>query len=236
MENIIKKTKNYNVLLVDDEEEIREGIKTLLKKFFNNVDIAVNGQDGLSKYIKNNYDIVITDLTMPKMNGIELMNKIKNLNYSQKIIILTAKQDKENLLEVISSQADGFLIKPFNMDIFRKLISKIVKQIELEKSDENYRDSLEKSLLKKTEKLKESFFKDELTDTYSFNKLKEDLKSIDEDIYFVGIDISNFKKINSIFGIENGNLVLKKAADFLKTIFPKASLYRLQDSNFAYLF
>jgi YesN/AraC family two-component response regulator len=82
MENIIKKTKNYNVLLVDDEEEIREGMKTLLKKFFNNVDIAVNGQDGLSKYIKNNYDIVITDLTMPKMNGIELMNKIKNLNYS----------------------------------------------------------------------------------------------------------------------------------------------------------
>jgi EAL domain-containing protein (putative c-di-GMP-specific phosphodiesterase class I) len=149
---------------------------------------------------------------------------------------LTAKQDKENLLEVISSQADGFLIKPFNMDIFRKLISKIVKQIELEKSDENYRDSLEKSLLKKTEKLKESFFKDELTDTYSFNKLKEDLKSIDEDIYFVGIDISNFRKINSIFGIENGNLVLKKAANFLKTIFPKASLYRLQDSNFAHLF
>jgi EAL domain-containing protein (putative c-di-GMP-specific phosphodiesterase class I)/FixJ family two-component response regulator len=237
MENIIKKTKNYNVLLVDDEEEIREGMKTLLKKFFNNVDVAVDGKDGLSKYLKNNnYEIVITDLTMPKMNGMELIDEIKRLNPFQKIIILTAHQGKENLLDAISSQADGYLIKPFNIDNFKKIILKISNYIEMEKLNENYKNSLEEVVIKKSEELKDFFFKDELTGLYNYNKLKEDLKSIDKDIYFVGIDISNFRKINSIFGIESGNLVLKKTAEILNNIFPKASIYRLQDASFSYLF
>jgi YesN/AraC family two-component response regulator len=157
MEALLKKTKNYNVLLVDDEEEIREGMSTILKKFFNIVEVAENGEEALSKYLKNNYDLIITDLTMPKIGGMEFIDKIKRLNPFQKIIILTAHQEKENLLDAISSQADGYLIKPFNIDDFKKIILKISNDIEMEKLNEEYRNSLEELLMKKTEELKESF-------------------------------------------------------------------------------
>jgi EAL domain-containing protein (putative c-di-GMP-specific phosphodiesterase class I)/DNA-binding response OmpR family regulator len=236
MQNVFKKTKNYSILVVDDEEEIRLVLKDMFQKIFKDVDIAKDGEEALSKYIKKDYDIVMTDLTMPKIDGIDLINKIKKLNPLQKIIIISAHKDKEYFLEAILNQTNGYLVKPFDFENFKKIIDKIIKQIEQEKLAENYKVNLEKELVKKTQELKEHFFKDELTKLYNINKLKEDLKNLEEEVYFVGVDISNFRKINSIFGIENGNFVLKKIAKFLQEIFPKTNVYRLQGAVFAYIF
>ena len=235
MDELLKKTREYNVLFVDDEEDIRKVMSMLLKKFFKSVDIAENGEEVLKKYLQKEYDIIITDFTMPKMNGVELIEKVKAINPNQKIIILSAHQDKEDFYKALLAQADGYLIKPFDVEVFKKIIRKISHQIELEKINYQYQNSLEKLLEKKAKKLQEKFFYDELTSLPNTNKLKEDLKNIKEDNYFIGIDISNFRKINSIFGIENGNLILQKIAYFLKSIYKDISLYRLQDSSFAYV-
>jgi len=235
MDELLKKTREYNVLFVDDEEDIRKVMSMLLKKFFKSVDIAENGEEALKKYLKKDYDIIITDFTMPKMNGVKLIEEVKTINPNQKIIILSAHQDKEAFYKALLAQADGYLIKPFDVEIFKKIIRKISHQIELEKINYQYQNSLEKLLEKKAKKLQEKFFYDELTSLPNTNKLKEDLKNIKEDNYFIGIDISNFRKINSIFGIENGNLILQKIAYFLKSIYKDISLYRLQDSSFAYV-
>ena len=235
MDELLKKTREYNVLFVDDEEDIRKVMSMLLKKFFKSIDISENGEDALKKYLQKEYDIIITDFTMPKMNGVELIEKVKAINPNQKIIILSAHQDKEDFYKALLAQADGYLIKPFDVEVFKKIIRKISHQIELEKINYQYQNSLEKLLEKKAKKLQEKFFYDELTSLPNTNKLKEDLKNIKEDNYFIGIDISNFRKINSIFGIENGNLILQKIAYFLKSIYKDISLYRLQDSSFAYV-
>jgi len=235
MKELLERVKNYNVLFVDDEKEIRNGMSMLLKKFFNSVDVAEEGEDALKKYLKKEYDIIITDFTMPKMNGIELIEKIKEINPTQKIILLSAHQNKEDFLEALSAQADGYLIKPFNIAEFKKLLKKISYQIELEKFNYKYQNSLESLLNKKAQELKNQFFYDKLTNLPNINKLKEDLENLEEENYFVGVDISNFRKINSIFGIENGNFILQKIAQFLKSIYKDIPLYRLQDSSFAYV-
>ena len=84
------KIKDLKVLFVDDEEEIREGTGTFLRKFFDNVSICIDGQDGLNFYKKNHVDIIITDVMMPKMDGVAMVKEIKKDNPDIFAIFITA--------------------------------------------------------------------------------------------------------------------------------------------------
>ena len=238
-EDIFELTKTLNVLFVDDEEDARNGIKHIFERFFNSVDEAENGVEGLEKFNQKKYDLIITDVTMPKMNGIQMMEKIKEINPNQKVLILTAHQDKEDILTAINSMADGFLIKPFNLNRFKETITKVGKLILIERENEEYKNRLEEMLNLKTIELKNNLLKDSVTDLPNHLKLEEDMKlNNSEQFCLIDIDISNFRKINSIFGIENGNSILKKIAIYLTNIgnkFDNIGLYRLRDSSFAYI-
>ena len=85
-----EKIKDLKVLFVDDEEEIREGTGTFLKKFFNDVFICIDGEDGLNFYKQNQVDIVITDVMMPKLDGVAMVKEIKKLNPDIFAIFITA--------------------------------------------------------------------------------------------------------------------------------------------------
>lgn len=114
--------KNLNVLYVEDEENIREPFSFLLKKYFKNVYIAKNGQEGLELYKKYNPDIVITDIRMPVMDGIEMSKKIKELNPDSLIIVITAFSDTDYLTKAIDIGIDAYLTKPLELDkLFKKL-------------------------------------------------------------------------------------------------------------------
>ena len=237
--DILKLTKTLDILFVDDEDDAREGMRTIFSRFFNNVDEAKDGIDGLEKFNQRNYDLIITDVTMPKMNGIEMMEKIKEINPNQKVLILSAHQDKEDVLSAINSMADGFLIKPFNLNRFKETITKIGELILIERENEEYKNRLEEMLNIKTIELKNNLLKDSVTNLPNYLKLEEDMKlNNSEQFCLIDIDISNFRKINSIFGIENGNSILEKMAIYLTDIrneFENIGLYRLKDSSFAYI-
>ncbi|WP_455755492.1 response regulator [Sulfurimonas sp.] len=96
IEQLKEKVRNLKVLFVDDEEDIREATGTFLRKFFDNVVICSNGEEGLEIYSKTkDFDIVITDMMMPKMNGAVMARKIKDIDKNMFIVFITALRNIE---------------------------------------------------------------------------------------------------------------------------------------------
>lgn len=105
-------SKSLRVLYVEDDLSMRESVQSILEQFFKYIDYAVDGIDGLVHYKKNQYDIVITDITMPRMNGIEMIKKIHEIDPEQKIIAMSANDESETLIKLIQNGVNGFLLKP----------------------------------------------------------------------------------------------------------------------------
>lgn len=121
-------TQEYKILLIEDDDEVRSFLKDQLDKYFT-VSIAVNGLEGWNAAIKENFDLIICDVMMPKMNGFEITKKLKSdLETSHiPIILLTAHSSIEHRLEGINVGADSYITKPFST---KYLISRVIKLIE----------------------------------------------------------------------------------------------------------
>lgn len=99
-----EKVKDLKVLFVDDEEDVRNGTGIFLNKFFNNVVICKNGKEGLDTFTKTqDFDVIITDVLMPAMDGIEMSEEIKKLDSDIFIVILTASRGVKDLDKNISN-------------------------------------------------------------------------------------------------------------------------------------
>ncbi|MEA3544211.1 MAG: response regulator [Thermodesulfobacteriota bacterium] len=109
-----------NILVVDDEESIRELIQEILKMDLHNVDVANNGASGLKKFKDNAYDLVITDLIMPEKDGIEFINELKASHSGVKILAISGGSwgiDAAPQLEIAGYLgASSSLEKPFEME------------------------------------------------------------------------------------------------------------------------
>lgn len=116
--------KNKSVLFVEDDEDIIKETSELLELIFSDVHIAKNGQEGINKYLsyKNEtdkfYDLVITDIQMPKMNGIEFTKLVYNENKDQLLIVLSAHSESNYLLELVNIGISHFISKPLEYDSF----------------------------------------------------------------------------------------------------------------------
>ena len=117
-----EKVKNLKVIFVDDEDQIRKSTGILLEKFFDEVVIFENGMDALEEFKKNqNYDIVIADIQMPKLNGVDMIRQMKELKNNLFVIFITATRGKH---EVDHSIYDMYITKPISYeDIQLKLHS-----------------------------------------------------------------------------------------------------------------
>jgi len=116
IKDLHKYSNNLNVLYVEDDQSLREETTTLFKMLFKNIDTAEDGEDGLQKYNDAVYDLVISDVNMPNMNGIEMCKHIKEINPEQKISIVSAHDESAILMDLIKAGADGFILKPMHMD------------------------------------------------------------------------------------------------------------------------
>jgi len=101
-----------NLLYVEDDTELCKNTENLLKPFFKSVTIANNGEDGLNIYKNGLYDIVLTDILMPKMDGREMSRLIKSINPRQVVIVMSAHEDAEYFLELIDIGIHKFIPKP----------------------------------------------------------------------------------------------------------------------------
>ncbi|MGA1932275.1 response regulator transcription factor [Arcobacter sp. YIC-464] len=131
-----KYSQNINVLFVEDDEFIRKETKELLEDIFQKeITIAVDGKDGFEKYMdyftQNNkyFDLVITDIKMPNMDGIELTKLIYNQNKNQSLIVLSAHNESDYLMQLINLGISQFILKPIDYDNFVEVIYKVSKDI-----------------------------------------------------------------------------------------------------------
>lgn len=122
----IKDVQNYSkqlsVLYVEDNDSVREETAEIFKLLFAKVDTASNGQEGIEKYNRTVYDIVITDINMPRLNGIEMIFQIREINPEQKIIAISAHDESETLISMMRKGVSTFLLKPINLDEMLKII------------------------------------------------------------------------------------------------------------------
>lgn len=135
LKELLEYTKTLNILYVEDDEVLLENTRLLLDNFFASIDTAINGELGFKTYKENykntdsHYDIVITDINMPVMNGIEMGRKILKLNETQPIIITSAHNESKHLFEALDLGVDGFISKPIDNDQLLKLIYKVAKAV-----------------------------------------------------------------------------------------------------------
>jgi DNA-binding NtrC family response regulator len=124
-------TGKTRILVVDDEAAIRESLKDWLMEDGYEVGLAVNGLEAVSIVEEQNWDIILLDLKMPEMDGIEAMEKIKAVSPDSEIIMMTAFATIDTAVKAIKMGAFDYLVKPFDPDEIELQIKKIVSHNEL---------------------------------------------------------------------------------------------------------
>jgi len=128
--------KGKKVLLIDDDTVILGIFKNVLSKYFTLIKTANDGDEAWQMYRKENFDLVITDIQMPKTNGIMLAKGIRARNPEQVILISSAYTEEKYLVDLLNIGVDGFLKKPVNLDNLFSTILRVLKTIQMKQERE----------------------------------------------------------------------------------------------------
>jgi DNA-binding NtrC family response regulator len=121
----------HHILIVDDDDIVRESLSAVLENRGFSCQQAVNGSDALQMMRQTDFDVVITDLEMPQINGIELIEKASQLNSRTSFILITAYGSMETAIEALRKGAFDYLIKPLNFEDVAIKVKKLLEHREL---------------------------------------------------------------------------------------------------------
>jgi diguanylate cyclase (GGDEF)-like protein/putative nucleotidyltransferase with HDIG domain len=145
-----KIAKNLTVLYVEDEKELRNSVQLYLLKIFNKVTAVADGLEGLNRYNEHPYDIVISDIQMPNMNGLQMALEIKSINPNQEIIIISAYAESNYFLDAIRLGINDYIIKPINYLQMNQVLYKAAVKLEQIREIQNYKLHLEEMVQQRT--------------------------------------------------------------------------------------
>ena len=195
---------DIKILVVDDDVLVLEALSMLVTSFGYQCFTAVNGRDALKKLKETAIDIVVTDVVMPEMDGLELLTHIKD-NYSDTdVIVATGYTDKCSYADVIHAGAIDFIKKPFERDELEAKLSRVER---------------ERSMIRRLEKLSLCDALTGLLNRRSFDmKLAEEVQRShrqDYQVFLALLDVDNFKGYNDTFGHPAGDKVLNAVGTIL---------------------
>ena len=212
MINNISILKNITILYAEDEKDLREVTHQILKGFTKKQYVAQNGQEGLELFKKyeKEIDLIITDVNMPILNGLDMVKEIKKINLNIPIIVATAFSNKEYLLEAIDIGVDKYVLKPIDIAKLLQVMSQSLIYHELK-----------------------DLYTDKLTNLPNRNKLKKDLDQNNIDLMAL-LDVDEFSTINDLFGEKIGDTILYELANKLKEYFNDEDyiVYRIEADKF----
>jgi len=150
--------KNYTILYIEDDEGVRTINSRFLNRMFHKLYEAKDGEEGFSLYQKFKPDIILTDIQMPKMDGITLSKKIREIDKTTKIIISTAFSDKNYLIEAVELKLEKYIIKPLTSRNLIPAITKVINDLKSEKDlkvqiDDNFYFDVKTSLFYHEDKI-----------------------------------------------------------------------------------
>lgn len=120
--------KKHEILVIDDNEWIRDTLKQLLAMNGYQVDVARNGGVGLDKVKSKRYDMVLTDIQMPEMDGIELLKQIKKYDPALPVVMITGFPTVDTAIQAMRQGASDFITKPFRYEQVHMIVDKLVKE------------------------------------------------------------------------------------------------------------
>ena len=200
------------ILIIEDEEDILALLSGLLASEDYRVITAGNGREGIKKFQEHNPDLIITDVRMPIMDGIEVLREVKTKESDTEVIILTGHSDEATAIDCLRLGAYDYFRKPLeDIDVLLTAVERVLEKRNLELKN--------RSLVKQLEELS---IKDPLTGLYNYRYLQS---CLDEEIdrsrryghrfFILMIDADHFKDINDTYGHLFGDHVLKKLGELL---------------------
>lgn len=232
--------KGIKVLYVEDDPNIRKEYFSFLSRFFDAVECREDGESGLNAALEKKYDLILSDIQMPRMSGLEMIEKIKEHYPNQATILISAHKDSDILHQSVKIGVDGYLFKPLERNQTIELLHKTVSKIQMEYENSNYKAHLESLVEQKTAEAIRSFTIDSVTELFTLAKLEQDLLHSSE--YSLALlKIKDFKNINDLYGYNIGNDILNQTAVFLSHILlndlkqPDIKLYRVSGAHYALL-
>ncbi len=198
LQEIIIVTKTMKVLYVEDNQDVREQTLKMLKVFFNNIEIAENGEEALEIFNSSiiPFDLIITDIEMPILDGITMICSIREKNKNIPIIIFSAHDNTEYFLDAIHAGIDEYILKPFNINKVSDTLMNVLEKRKLnsQKSflvplENDYIWDKEKLLLYKNEE-EVKLTKNEIRLFKLFIDSKATLKTYDEIDSYIFMDFT----------------------------------------------
>ncbi|HEY5022101.1 MAG TPA: diguanylate cyclase, partial [Gemmatimonadaceae bacterium] len=217
----MERKPHYKILIVDDHEDNIELLRARLEARGYEVHGANDGYAALEAVERVRPDLILLDVMMPKMDGIEVVRRLKanpNLPFIP-VIMQTALDSTENKVEGLDAGADDYITKPIN---FAELEARVNAQLRIKKLETQLKDR-ENDLSDLNEKLRKISMTDGLTGIENRRSLEERLKEmwghsirLHEPIALIMCDIDKFKSVNDKYGHQAGDAVLKEIARLLK--------------------
>lgn len=130
-----------NILLIEDEPEVRESYMDMLQVLGYKADCAENGKAGLEKLIQNEYHIILTDLNMPVMDGLETLKRAKKMRPEVEVIVITGFATIENAISAMKQGAFDYVTKPVSLEHVKIVLSRCAHQIRASRENKMLRDS-----------------------------------------------------------------------------------------------
>ena len=120
---------SINILIIEDEVDIREGISEYLSEVGYEVKVASDGQEGIDLFRQNKFDLVLLDIMLPKINGFGVLSQIRETS-NVPVIMLTAMNDDYSQIMSFNEKADDYITKPFSVVILHKRIEALLRRIQ----------------------------------------------------------------------------------------------------------
>lgn len=191
----------YSILTVDDDAEMLSLLHEVISQLGHTSVTAVDGIDALEKLHNNQFDIIITDINMPRMDGIELTKQVKADFEDVDVLTVTGYETEYKYTDVIEIGASDFISKPFNINELEAKINRIIRERELraELTRLSVRDGL-------TGLYNRRYFDDNLK--------REAIRAFRQryGLFLLLLDVDNFKEYNDKFGHQKGDALLRELA------------------------
>ena len=134
--------KKISILIVDDEESVRDSLYNWFIEDGFRVECAENARKGLSMLESDNFDIILADIKMPGMDGLEMLRRIKEIKSDSIVIVMTAFATVDTAVKALKDGAYDYVTKPFDPDDLTHLIRNATRQISLAEENETLKQKV----------------------------------------------------------------------------------------------